>query len=159
MKISLPVALMLSTSLPALGQDMPHPTSHPAEEAVYLQFKDMKWEKIIPELGERSPEIVILHVDPNTKATKLMIKTPNDFHVPKHWHTANETHTVVSGTFIMQHKPGERHELGPGSFNYVPSKAVHEGWTKPDEGALLFITVDGPWDVNWVEGPPKAPGK
>ena len=21
-------------------------------------------------------------------------------------------------------------------------------------GGLVFITVDGPWDVNWVEGPP-----
>ena len=88
-----------------------------------------------------------------------MIRVPEDFHVPKHWHTANETHTIVSGTFIMQHEGGQREELGPGSFNYVPSKAVHQAWTKPDEGTLLFITVDGAWDVNWVEGPPQAQAK
>ena len=31
----------------------------------------------------------------------------------------------------------------------------HEAWTKPNEGTLLFITVDSGWDVNWVNGPPK----
>jgi hypothetical protein len=35
---------------------------------------------------------------------------------------------------------------------------VHEAWSKPDEGNLVFITVDGPWDLNLVEGPnAKAP--
>ena len=78
------------------------------------------------------------------------------FHVAKHWHTANETHTIVSGTFLMEHD-GERVALGPGSFNYMPSRMVHEAWTRPTEGVLLFITVDGAWDVNWVEGPPATP--
>jgi quercetin dioxygenase-like cupin family protein len=132
-----------------------HEAGHSAQAAIYLKFNDIKWERIMPELGERSPEIVILHVAPTTNATKLMIRVPKNFHVPKHWHTANETHTVISGTFIMQHLEGQRHELGPGSFNYVPSKTIHEGWTKPDEGTVIFITVDGAWDVNWVEGPPK----
>jgi hypothetical protein len=46
---------------------------------------------------------------------------------------------------------GQRAELGPGSFNYMPSKMVHQAWTKADEGTLLFITVDGAWDVNFVD--------
>jgi hypothetical protein len=33
---------------------------------------------------------------------------------------------------------------------------VHQAWTKPDEGALLFITVDGEWDINWMDGRPVA---
>jgi quercetin dioxygenase-like cupin family protein len=78
---------------------------------------------------------------------------PRDFHVSKHWHTANETHTIVSGTFVMD-SAGKRIELGPGSFNFMPAKMVHEAWTKPNEGTVLFITVDGAWDVNFVEGPP-----
>jgi anti-sigma factor ChrR (cupin superfamily) len=68
-----------------------------------------------------------------------MIRSPKNYHVPRHWHTANETHTVISGTFIMEQDGGKREELGPGSFNYMPSKMVHQGWTKPDEGNLLFI--------------------
>ena len=139
----------VSTQQPSVSHD----------QAIYLKFQDLKWDKIAPELGDRSPEIAILHVDPSTQATKLTIRVPKDFHVPKHWHTANETHTILSGTFIMQHEGGQREGLGPGSFNYVPSKAVHQAWTKPDDGTLLFITVDGAWDVNWVDGPPQAQAK
>lgn len=129
----------------------------PAEQAAHalnLKFNELKWERIVPELGERSSEIAILRVDPVTQATQLMIRVPKNVHVPKHWHTANETHTVLSGTFIIECE-GQRAELGPGSFNYVPSKTVHEAWTWPEEGTLLFITVDKAWDINWVGGPPK----
>ena len=107
-----------------------------------------------PELGDRSPEIAILHVDPKTQATQLLIRVPKNSHVRKHWPSANETHTVVSGTFVIECE-GQRAELSQGSFNYIPRKMSHEAWTKPNEGALLFITADGAWDVNWVNGPPK----
>jgi quercetin dioxygenase-like cupin family protein len=157
MRTIVPVLVVFASAQAFAQTDQPHSTGH--ADAIYLQFQGMKWDRIMPELGENSPEIVFLHVEPSTKATKLMIRVPKNFHVPKHWHTANETHTVVLGTFIMEHIDGQRHELGPGSFNYVPAKAVHQAWTKPDEGTVLFITVDGTWDVNWVDGPPKASTK
>ena len=52
---------------------------------------------MLPDLGDASPEIAILHVDPNTEATQLLIRTPKALHVRKHWHSANETHTMISG--------------------------------------------------------------
>ncbi len=124
-----------------------------AREPMFVKSSELKWEKIAPEMGDGSPELAILRVDPKTQATQLMIKVPKNFHVPRHWHTANETHTILSGTFIMECE-GKRAELGPGGFNYMPGKMVHQAWTKPDEGALLFITVDSAWDINWVEPPP-----
>jgi quercetin dioxygenase-like cupin family protein len=127
----------------------------PADQHINVKARDMKWERIFPELGEGSPKITFLHTDPTTHATQLMIRVPKNFHVPAHWHTANETHTVVSGTFVIEAE-GSRETLGPGSFNYVPAKMPHEAWTKTNEGALLFITVDGAWDINWVNGPPKG---
>ena len=36
---------------------------------------------------------------------------------------------------------------------------VNEIWYKPEQGTLLFITVDGAWDVNWADGPPQAQAK
>jgi hypothetical protein len=30
---------------------------------------------------------------------------------------------------------------------------VHQAWSKPDEGNLVFITVDGPWDIHWLDDP------
>jgi mannose-6-phosphate isomerase-like protein (cupin superfamily) len=132
------------------------PTKDTSTYPIYRKFQDLKWERIIPELGDASSTMTILHVDPRTHATQLMIRTPKNFHVPRHWHTANETHTVVSGTITFEDEGGQREELGPGSFMYMPSKMIHQAWTQPDEGSLLFITVDGPWDVNWVDGPPSA---
>lgn len=147
--------LVCVASAVVLGQTGPLAvTSQPAEHAMNVRFTDLQWEKIVPELGDRSSEIAILRVDQKTQATQLMIRVPKDFHVPRHWHTANETHTVVQGTFIIECE-GKRETLGQGSWNYVPRKMVHEAWTTPEEGAGLFITVDSAWDLNWADGPPK----
>lgn len=124
-----------------------------AAAPIFVKYGAVRWERIFPELGARSPEISILHVDSASHATQLMIRVPRDFYVSKHWHSANETHTVVSGTFVMD-SAGKPLELGPGSFNFMPAKMVHDAWTKPNEGTVLFITVDGAWDVHFVEGPP-----
>jgi hypothetical protein len=147
------ILLMTIAVLPAAAQTS-GPMSHDAMvHALYAKYQDMKWEKLVPELGAASAEITILNVDPKTGATQLMIRSPKNYHAQKHWHTANETHTVISGTFIMQDEGGAREELGPGSYNRMPGKMIHEAWSKPDEGNLVFITVDGPWDLNLVDGP------
>src|SRR5688572_27521692 len=106
--------------------------SKPEHHSKNVRFDDIQWERMVPELGDRSSEIAILRVDPKTQATHLMIRVPANTHVPKHWHTANETHTVMQGTFIMECE-GKRETLGAGSWNYIPSKMHHEAWTMPDE--------------------------
>jgi len=65
-------------------------------------YEDLKWQAIVPELGEDSPQIAILRVDPSTKATQLLIRTPRKVHVPMHWHSANETHTIIQGTATFE---------------------------------------------------------
>ncbi len=124
-----------------------------ADAPIFKNLSDLKWEKILPGLAESSPEICFLRVDPKTRATSLLIRTPKAIHVRKHWHTANESHTIISGTAVLA-CDGKRIELGVGGFNYMPAKMVHEAWLPA--GSLTFITVDGAWDVNWVEGPPTA---
>ena len=158
MKTMLSVAIAVMVGLPAGGRGQePKEPAHGATAdmppAIFKNYKDLKWDKILPDLGDSSPEICILHVDPKTKATKLLIRTPKGIHVRKHWHSANETHTMILGTPVFACE-GKRIEQGPGSFNYLPAKMVHEAWVPA--GALVFITVDGPWDVNWVEGAPTA---
>ena len=44
----------------------------------------------------------------------------------------------------------EKIALNTGSYSYMPAKMIHEAWTG-DEGATFFITVDGPWDLNFVK--------
>jgi quercetin dioxygenase-like cupin family protein len=151
-------AILLNTMLlpiiavsPAAAQTKAPPPHavHPA----FLNYKDLKWEKLRPQDGEASAEIAILHVNPQSGATQLFIRSPKNDHAPRHWHSANETHLVVYGHFIMKVDGGQKEDLGPYSFNYMPSKLIHEAWSTPDEGNMVFITVDGPWDLNLVEGP------
>jgi quercetin dioxygenase-like cupin family protein len=130
----------------------PGPGASPSG-VVFLLPQDIPWKKLAPDLGDRSPTVAILHVDPATQATTLMLRTPRNFHVPRHWHSHGEKHTVISGTFIFGCE-GRRIPMGPGSFNYMPPRVVHEAWTPPDEDCLLFTQVEGPWDVNWVDAPP-----
>ncbi len=152
MKNAVLITIAVVATALALAQ-MPSPASpvETADQALSATYDDLKWGKIIPELGERSPEIAIVHIDPLTKATELFIRNPVPFHVPLHWHSANETTTVIRGTMVFEHN-GQRHTLGPGGFNYIPKKTHHQAWL-PANG-LAFITVDGAWDVNWVHGPP-----
>jgi hypothetical protein len=131
------------------AQGVPADTPQP----IFRNYQDFKWNRILPDLGESSPEICILAVDPKTQATKLMIRAPKGIHVRKHWHSANETHTVILGVQVFACE-GKRVEQGPGSFNYLPAKMVHEAWLPA--ASLVFITVDGAWDVNWVDGPSTA---
>ena len=111
--------------------------SHDASTGpVFLNFKDLKWEKTNPELGDRSPEVSILHE--NLQETELLLRSPRNFHVDRHWHSANETITMLHGTFILKHDGSdERVKLDqPGSFAWMAAKMIHEAWTTPDEDAL-----------------------
>jgi hypothetical protein len=148
------VLTAVGSAVGGVGQ-APKPAAHADDmpSAVFKNYKDLKWDKILSDLGEASPEICILHVDPKTNATKLLIRAPKAIHIKKHWHSANETHTMILGsaTFACD---GKKTEQDQGSFNYMPAKMEHEAWISA--GSLTFITVDGAWDVNWVDGPPTA---
>ena len=154
MKAKLSVWVFLAVAIVALTQaraQSPEPANAAGDVPIFKNLSDLKWDKIIPDLGDSSPEICFLRVDQKTGATTLLIRTSKAIHVRKHWHTANETHTMISGTAMFACE-GKRVELSPGGFNFMPAKMVHEGWLPAN--SLTFITVDGPWDVNWVEGPP-----
>lgn len=149
--VSLLILLVLPT--PSSAQHHPAVSDRAAapSPATHASYEDLPWQAILPELGNDSPHIAILRVDPTTQATQLLIRIPKRIHVPMHWHSANETHTVIKGTWVFEHD-GQPHELGPGGFNYLPARTHHQAWASDD--ALVFITVDSAWDVNWVSGPP-----
>ena len=150
------VSLLVAFTLPAQSSHQHSPAAErhaggSSHDSISSGYDNLKWQPIVPELGADSPQISILRVDPKTQATQLLIRMPKQMHVPMHWHSANETHTVIKGTMVFEHE-GQRHELGPGGFNYLPARMHHQAWSSDD--ALVFITVDSGWDVNWVSGPP-----
>jgi mannose-6-phosphate isomerase-like protein (cupin superfamily) len=153
-KFSIWVLFALPTVvLTQMRAQSPEPATTAGDVPIFKNLSDLKWDKIIPNLGENSPEICFLRIDSKTHATALLIRTSKAIHVRKHWHSANESHTMIAGKAVLACE-GKRVELSPGGFNYMPAKMVHEAWLPAN--SLTFITVDSAWDVNWVEGPPTA---
>src|SRR5438046_7023162 len=77
------------------------PTSAMSDGPIFKNLADLKWDRILPELRESSPEICFLRVDPKTHAASLLIRTSKAIHIRKHWHTANESHTMISGKAVL----------------------------------------------------------
>jgi mannose-6-phosphate isomerase-like protein (cupin superfamily) len=140
---------------PKVVFNAPFPALPPGESLTFLQPEQMQWRRIIPEMGEQSPRLTIARHVPETGATTLLIWTPPNFHVPRHWHTGNEKHVIVTGTFIFK-CDGREVVMKPGAFNFMPARMVHEAWTPPDEECLLFTDVDTFWDINWIDPAPRA---
>jgi hypothetical protein len=117
----------------------------------FKKISELKWQKFNPEKGNYSQEAAILHVDPMTNATLLIVRAPKYYHIGRHWHSANATITVIHGTFVVGHDGSdERVDLTSGSFAYMPARVIHDAWTQ-SEGATFSIAVDGPFDINWVK--------
>jgi quercetin dioxygenase-like cupin family protein len=63
-----------------------------------VKTDEMKWQPL-----EGGFEISILYTNPTTQATYLVIRGPGNLHVPRHWHSSNESITVLKGTFVVGH--------------------------------------------------------
>lgn len=122
------------------------------KQAITLNLSDLKWVKMEPRLGDQSPLRAVLHESSSDHSMQFVIRMPKNFHVPLHWHNANETHTVIRGKFVME-AGGQKVTLGPGGFNYTPARIPHQAWTT-EEGAVIFVTVDGLYDINVGEPHP-----
>ena len=140
---------------PKIVANAPLPDRLPDFPPTFVLPEQMVWKKIIPSMGDDAPKLTVLRHDPVTSATTMLIWTPPGFHVPRHWHSGNEKHMVVKGTFIMECND-QKFVMKPGAFNYLPARTVHQAWTPADEDCLLLTDVDTAWDVNWLDA---LPGK
>lgn len=124
-----------------------------AAAIVFANQADLKWEQMLPELGTASPRFSVLRVDPDTKATTLMIEFPEAIHIPKHTHAKGETHVILGGSHLFE-KDGQRFDVKEHGYIYMPGGFVHEAWV-PAGAKALIILEDG-WKVDWTAGGPTA---
>jgi quercetin dioxygenase-like cupin family protein len=115
--------------------------------------EDLKWEKMLPELGENSPIFSILRVDPKTKETTLKIRFPKALYIPKHTHNKSETHILLGGSHLFEHN-GKKYEVKEHGYIYMPGKFIHEAWVPA--GAEAIIILEDGWKVDWLNGGPTA---
>jgi hypothetical protein len=112
----------------------------------------LDWVKTIPGLGKNSPEYAILHVDPHTRLTTLMFRTPVAVHIKAHTHDLAETHVVLIGGTHVFKSNGVFYNIEQGGFFRMPGGVVHEAWL-PAGSQTLNILESG-WPVNWLHGGP-----
>jgi quinol monooxygenase YgiN len=115
---------------------------------------ELKWEKTIPVLAEKSPEYAILHVDPKTHLTMLMFRTPVAVHIKPHTHELAETHVVLQGGTHVFEANGVHYNIEKGGFLRTPGGTVHEAWLPA--GSLTLNIEESGWVVNWLHGGPSA---
>jgi mannose-6-phosphate isomerase-like protein (cupin superfamily) len=139
---------------PIVVVNAPLPTPLAEEPPIFFLPDEMEWKRIIPQMGDESPKLAVVRHDQQTGSTSMLIWTPPNFHVPRHWHTGSEKHMLVRGIFIMECE-GKRVVMTPGTFNYLPARTVHQAWTPPESDCLLFTDVDTVWDINWIDPPPR----
>ncbi len=62
----------------------PAPTETGSGGPIFKALPEVQWVKMLPELGDASPEMANLHEDAKTHATQLMIRAPKLIHIRKH---------------------------------------------------------------------------
>jgi quercetin dioxygenase-like cupin family protein len=126
-----------------------------SDESVLRNKPDLRWERMLPELGQDSPLYSVLRVDPNTDATTLLIEFPTAIHIPKHTHEKSETHFLLEGSHLFENNvTGQRFDVRAGGYFYLPGKVMHEAWVLA--GARAVIILESGWKVDWLNGPPTA---
>ncbi len=123
------------------------------DKIVFKNRKDLKWEKMLPDLGDSSPIFTILRVDPKTKATTLMIEFPKAIYIPKHTHKKSETHIILGGSHVFEND-GKRYDVKENGYIYMPGKFIHEAWV-PAGSKAVIILEDG-WKVDWLKNGPSV---
>ena len=120
-----------------------------AGDVLSVPLAQVKWEPI-----SGMPKgffTAMLHEEPTTKAHDRLIKIPAGGVVPRHWHTANEAVVVVKGTFRLAGADGKMTALMPGDYAYIPAKTIHEGTCGGKGGCLMYLSIDGAFDMNVVD--------
>jgi quercetin dioxygenase-like cupin family protein len=127
----------------------------------FVNPKDIKWADAPPSLP-KGGKVAVLRGDPGQSGPFVIrLEAPAGYRIPPHWHSQDESLTVISGTFYLgagdKVEPGKAHALGAGGFHFLPAKAHHYAFTKTR--AVVQVNGNGPFDVTYInpdDDPQKA---
>jgi quercetin dioxygenase-like cupin family protein len=101
----------------------------------------------------KGAKIAVLQGDPSKPGPFVMrLMVPAGYKIPPHWHTQDESLTVISGTFYFgmgdKVETNEAHTLKAGSFHFLSGKDHH--YLVAKSLAVIQINGSGPFDVTYV---------
>lgn len=154
MKRTLVAMAVACFTLPALAENMGKMGDKMGMGMSMMNKDDIKWMDTEAPLPKGAKQAV-LHGDPSKPgAFTVRMMAPANYKVPAHWHSKDESLTVLSGTLYFGE--GDKidakaaHALKAGGFHHVPARTHHFVFTRAP--VLLQVTGEGPFDMNYVEG-------
>ena len=132
-----------------------------SESEGFVNPKDIKWGAAPPSVP-KGAKIAVLQGDPGKPGPFVIrLMVPPGYKIPPHWHTQDESLTVISGTFSFgtgdKVETSKAHTLTAGAFHYLSGKDHHYLVAKSQ--AVIQINGNGPFDVTYVnpdDDPQKA---
>lgn len=120
------------------------------QEAVFITAKDVKWGEAPPDLP-KGAQIAVLTGDPMKAGPfTIRLKAPDGYKIPPHWHTQDETLTIIGGTLnlMMGDHMTNPHALDVGAFHFLPGKMHHGAEAKGE--TIVQISGNGPFDIHYI---------
>jgi hypothetical protein len=99
----------------------------------------------VPKCAKAAP----LHGDPTQGAFVLLVKATANCNIPRHWHTATEELSFVTGAGTIAMPNEKPQPMGPSSFVHLPAKNQHIFACKT--ACSFFLSSDGPFDIHYVD--------
>jgi quercetin dioxygenase-like cupin family protein len=95
----------------------------------FVNPKDIKWGAAPPSMP-KGAKISVLQGDPGKPGPFVIrLMVPPGYKIPPHWHTQDESLTVISGTFYFgtgdKVERSKAHTLTAGAFHYLSGKDHH----------------------------------
>ena len=132
-----------------------------SESHVSINPKDIKWGAAPPSMP-KGAKIAVLQGDPSKPGPFVIrLMVPTGYKIPPHWHTQDESLTVISGTFYFgtsdKVETSMAHTLTAGGFQFLSGKDHHYLVAKSQ--AVIQVNGNGPFDITYVspdDDPQKA---
>ncbi len=117
------------------------------QETVVVSAADVKW-------GDhpfvKGGQMCVQHGDPAKGPSVLLMKFPKGMTIPAHWHTSDETVTVVAGNAVFGSgetvEVSKGTELGAGSYIIIPGTKPH--WAVVKTELVFTVTLSKPADFH-----------
>lgn len=126
------------------------------EGQIFISPEDIKWVAAPPSMP-RGAKIAVLQGDPGKPGPFVMrLMVPPGYKIAPHWHTQDESLTVISGTLYFgagdKIETSKAHTVTPGSFHFLSGKDHHYLVAKSE--AVIQINGSGPFDVTYISPGP-----
>jgi quercetin dioxygenase-like cupin family protein len=148
-RLLLPAGLLLLVGAIGTATQEAGPTS---ADHVVVRPDALKWGPPPPGLPPGSQAAILLGNPGKPGPFIVRAKMPDGYKVPPHWHSVDESLTVLQGTILVGHgdqmDPGSMQELGVGGFAHMPKGMRHYVVAKGE--TVIQVNGNGPFDITYI---------